>query len=205
MPNLSRDTKLTIGTVIVAALTVFGFTLRFMMTSVSPFRAHPSVVVGMKISDPTGYKWRASNKTLLLVLSVKCPHCENEVPFYERLLALKQHGQIGAQILAYFPFDSGPQVNEGFSRRLVALHKFSGTEMEFMRVEGTPTILIVDQNGIVKSKWVGELSDSEKEEVIRELDYTPNGASVSVLQSRQSIVQGRCRRCSENLASRQRG
>jgi thiol-disulfide isomerase/thioredoxin len=123
----------------------------------SSANAEAKLSVGTKLLPPSGYKWDAGRSTLVFVLHVGCPHCENEMPFYEDLVNRKRNNRLNAELVAFFP-DSKPEVDLAYSGRLVGLARITNVDMDSLMVGGTPTLFVVDSDGRVGSVWVGELS-----------------------------------------------
>lgn len=123
------------------------------------------ISVGVKLRAPNGYRWPSNASTLVLVLRVGCGHCENEMSFYERLLDLERTKDLRIHLVAFMP-NSETQIREAFAGRLVGLEKVAGAEMPSLKVRGTPTLILVDASGEVKSTWVGEIRPEEKQAMI---------------------------------------
>lgn len=130
-----------------------------------PERTKVHLSPGVKLSPPKGFKWRRDKPTLVFVLHVGCPHCENEMPFYEDILSLAREKKTKAELVAFFP-DSELQVNTAFYGRLVGLTRLTDVNMDRLMVRGTPTLFVVDSGGVVRSVWVGELTPAQERSVM---------------------------------------
>ena len=138
-------------------------------TSVQHPKIIESISVGTKLQAPKGYSWPADKPTLVLALRVGCKHCENEMDFYKHLLALEESNELHAHLVAFLP-NSDADVRQSFSSRLIGLKKIADVNIQSLKIKGTPTLFIVDQEGIVRSTWEGELPADKKQSMIRALE-----------------------------------
>lgn len=164
---MNQDMKARVIIFATVGLVVALFVFRFEATAYFP-ETLPKLMPGVKLPSPKGYRWNTAKFTLVLALHVGCPHCENEMPFYEELLRLSQQNKIHAQVVAFFP-DSKTEVAGEFSDRLVGLTKVTSVDLASLRVHGTPTGIVVDNVGVVRYLWVGELTSEEENSLILEL------------------------------------
>ena len=162
---MTSDTKLRIVTtlVIVSLATTVGIML--LRTPREVRGSFQEVSPGMILPPPSGYKWSKSQPTLVLALRIGCPHCENEMWFYDKLLALDRSQKPNVQLLAVLP-DSEAKVKLAFGTRLVGLTKLADVQLGPLHVPGTPTLILLDSRGFVQKRWIGELSPDEEEEVL---------------------------------------
>lgn len=107
--------------------------------------------------------WHANGRTLILVLSTRCHFCTESAPFFRRL---KERAGNGVKFLAVLP----QPVAE--SERYL-----SGEGLHFDEVlqepigktgaVGTPTMLLANQDGIVRRTWVGKLTPDKQTEALK--------------------------------------
>jgi hypothetical protein len=164
---MTVNMRIRIVTYALVGLSVGLLVLRFEATASFP-GALPILAAGSKLPSPKGYRWDLSRSNLVFVLHVGCPHCENEMTFYEELLRLSRDNRIHSRIVAFFP-DSEAQVGIAFPGRLIGLTKLADVDLAPLRVRGTPTLIVVDDSGIVRSVWTGELTADQKQSVIMAL------------------------------------
>lgn len=117
-------------------------------------------VVGTLIQLP-GVQYPPQRDTLILGISATCHFCQESVPFYKQLLA-KTHGRVN--VIAVMP---QPQKEaEAFLKAEgLSCDQVVSAQPSASGIRGTPTLLLVDSTGKVKSAWVGKLSDSAQQEV----------------------------------------
>jgi hypothetical protein len=116
---------------------------------------------GLKVQDG-----RLSPKTVVLALSTNCHYCTESAGFY-RELALQCH-QRHIPIIAVLPQEVAASrsylTDEG-----VTVDEVRQAQLSDLRVDGTPTLVIVDGSDVVKKVWVGKLSSSKEKEVLDQI------------------------------------
>lgn len=110
-----------------------------------------------------GINWKENRKTVVLYLSTTCRYCKESVPFYRRLLKERTNGS--AKVVALF---TQPE-NE--ARSYLDLHGIKADDvisssLRPLGVTATPTVLLVNENGIVSNYWRGKLNEEKEAEVI---------------------------------------
>lgn len=123
-----------------------------------------AVAEGTVFSSLPHYQWSSVPLTLVLALKVGCPHCENELPFYEKLVRQNDALSSHVSVIAVFP-DSAETVESAYPNRLLRIRRITDTDLQFLNVTGTPTLLLVDSAGRVKRVWKGELDEESRNAV----------------------------------------
>lgn len=126
----------------------------------------PRIPAGTKASL-TGVDWAKNGQTLLLVLSNNCHFCTESAPFYQRLTR-ETAGRPDIHLIALFP----QEVEEGrkyLDNLGVPINEIRQASPGSTGASGTPTLILVDANGVVKNSWVGKLSAPEESEIINQL------------------------------------
>ena len=136
----------------------------------SPFANTPSKQLmqrGKKISLP-GIDWTKSDRTLLLALSTTCHFCTESAPFYQNL---QSHKPANLRLIAVFP--QSVEDSESYLEKLgVVVSEVVQAQLNSLNVSGTPTLILIDKEGIVQNSWVGKLSNDEAEKVINQINGT---------------------------------
>jgi hypothetical protein len=115
---------------------------------------------GGKVNLP-GVDWQKNKRTLLLALSTNCHFCTESCTFYQRLA--KEAKTI--HLAAVFPqtVEDGRQYLDEHAIRVEGVHQIN---LDSLGVEGTPTLVLVDDKGVVINSWVGRLPAEEEAEVL---------------------------------------
>jgi hypothetical protein len=123
-----------------------------------------SIQVGTKISLP-GIDWSKSTRTVVLALSTTCHFCSGSAPFYQKLQQQKQNG---VSLVAVFP--QPVEDSRNYLNKLgVSVSDVVQSSLASVGVSGTPTLLLIDNQGSVTDSWVGKLPDDEQEKIIAQI------------------------------------
>jgi hypothetical protein len=120
-------------------------------------------LVGARVSVPE-VDWRANGRTLVLVLQKGCRFCTESAPFYQRLA--RESGPV--HLVAVLP----QQVEEarGYLRELnVPVAEVRQASFQDLGIRGTPTLLLVNGEGVVTGSWFGKLPPDKEEAVLGRL------------------------------------
>jgi hypothetical protein len=124
------------------------------------------VPAGAKVSLP-GIDWSNNNQTLLLVLQKGCHFCTESAPFYQRLVR-ETAGRGNVHLIAVLPqeTDEGKKYLDDLG---VAIGEVKQAQLDSIGVYGTPTLILVNNQGVVITSWVGKLSADGEAEVLSRL------------------------------------
>ncbi len=174
--------------VIVLAVVIGSVFLKDRFASSGP--APNEVKVGDQLPGLHAYNWKAHERTLVLALRNGCHFCEDSMPFYRRLAKLEQSNQIGGvHLIAVFP-DDPAIVRQVVETQQLTIEVLPGTELDQVKVQGTPTLILVDEQGRVSKVWMGELPAAEEAEVIAAI------SKASATESKQqSFLRAPCKTC----------
>ena len=124
------------------------------------------VPAGAKVSLP-GVDWSNNNQTLLLVLQKGCHFCTESAAFYQRLVR-ETEGRGSIHLIAVLP--QAPDESRKYLDELgVAIEEVKQAQLDSIGVHGTPTLILVNNQGVVMTSWVGKLSADGEAEVLRRL------------------------------------
>jgi hypothetical protein len=133
-----------------------------------------SNIVRTPVTDPIGHKlsipgvdWIRNQRTLVLALQTTCHFCSESGPFYQELV--RERGKFGnTRILAVLPQTVGE--SSAYLRTLgVAVDDVKQYTLSEIGVKGTPTLLLVDSEGVVTEAWTGRLQSLAEREVFGRL------------------------------------
>lgn len=124
-------------------------------------RFRPDSAGGPKVGDHfpklPGIAYDDAKATVALFLNTRCVACIQSLPDYRQLANEMAKGHQGARIVGIFGRESREQIAEyqalGFSLPMIQVTDFGA-----YKVSGTPTIVVVDNQGKVKDLWVGRLT-----------------------------------------------
>jgi hypothetical protein len=121
-------------------------------------------VLGKPVPLPS-VDWKHTHYTLVMALSTQCHFCTASADFYRRLLSTSDHNW---QAVAVFPQPveeaRGYLLDRGYSVPFVKQANFSE-----MGVLVTPTLFLVDDAGILRQQWIGQLDKAGEADVAHHL------------------------------------
>jgi hypothetical protein len=114
-----------------------------------------------------GIDWAKSGQTLVIALKDGCHFCAESAEFYRQLDkdgAVRKKTRFVAALPGSIP-DSQVYLN----RENVNVDEIRQTDLRLIGVRGTPTLLLVNSEGLITQTWVGKLSAERESEVISAL------------------------------------
>lgn len=110
--------------------------------------------------------WKARHRTLVFILSTGCHFCSESASFYAELL--KNQPQGDWQALAIFPQPS--ELATLYMRKNgYDIPNMRQVDLSALEIAGTPTLLLVDNTGVIRQQWIGKLSSKYEDDVARHL------------------------------------
>lgn len=114
-----------------------------------------------------GVNWAENKQTLVLVLRDGCHFCTDSAAFYRRL-AQESRARAGTKLVAVLP--GAVEDSRGYLDGLgVPITEVRRAGLGAVGVSGTPTLLLVNDKGVVTKSWVGQLPAEKEAEVIEVL------------------------------------
>ena len=129
------------------------------------------VAAGDHLPAIEGVSWGDHESALLLVMRKGCHFCEDSMPFYRRLAALRDGHQTGAYMVAAFP-DSAEDARGVIEQEKLDIPYVANVAGSRVNATGTPTLILVDRRGVVRQVWIGELQPDAEASVIKALKPT---------------------------------
>ncbi|HEY0097694.1 MAG TPA: hypothetical protein VGB76_01970 [Pyrinomonadaceae bacterium] len=156
--------------IIVVAILLSGVLVKRYIFSGNEAASAPAVdrriPAGTKAALP-GVDWAKNGETLVLVLSRDCRYCTQSAPFYQRLTRAAA-GRPDLHLLAVLPQEV--EVGKSYLNELgVSVNDVRQASPSTTGAAVTPTLILVDDKGIVKNSWIGQLATPEENEVLSQL------------------------------------
>ena len=130
-----------------------------------PQQAAPSRprLLGREVSLP-GANWQSAPVSVLLEISSTCPYCNASMPFYRQLMAARQAA--GAKIpVLVASADAVAVMQKHLADQQVSVDKVLHSPPEGFDT-GTPTVFVVDNKGVVKRAFVGQLDATREQQLL---------------------------------------
>lgn len=133
---------------------------------VAAYRAPRAVAAGDRLEAIPNLDWSQHRHTLVLALNTGCHFCEQSVPFYQRLADTRESSGGELEIVAVFPNDA-EMVQQFMTKDNLRIRSLAAVPLEKLRVDATPTLILVDKDGRVERSWIGFLSPAEELDLIK--------------------------------------
>lgn len=176
MTNISKKVELVadIAIIIVAILLISVLIKNYLLPS-NPRQSNSRIATVSQRQVETGGKinladvdWQKNGQTLLLALSTTCHFCSESAPFYQKLM--KERGG-NTRLIAVLP----QSINDGrdyLDRLGVSVDDIKQAPLSSIGVGATPTLILVNSNGVVGDLWVGQLPNTEEAKIINKVRQT---------------------------------
>jgi thiol-disulfide isomerase/thioredoxin len=166
------DPMLNLGLILFCVLIVVAFVRSgYLQSSASPDQPkRSSDEVGRKISLQ-GVDWSKSEQTLVMFLNTQCHYCQKSEPFYRELSSdATDHQKV--RLIAVFP-QPLEKSKEYLDHAGISVDDLRQPGSGDLKVKGTPTLVLVNGNGIATNQWIGLLSPTEEAEIMTRLGLKP--------------------------------
>lgn len=166
--KFTRTIELTTNIAIITVAVLLSIVLvkNYLLSGPGPDgpNAPPTVPTGTKISLQD-VNWAAQKKTMLLVLSDTCRFCTESADFYKKL-AQERAKHDDRRIIAVLPQEVG--AGQAYLNKLgVSVDEVRQSQLSDIGVRATPTLILVDDKGVVTGSWVGKLPAENEAEVLK--------------------------------------
>jgi|SRR5882724_7249490 len=162
------ETSTNVALIVVSALIIWSFATHSSVWLRRSTRAEDAIALGSRLSPPAGYSWASHSKTLILAIREGCVYCKNSVPFYKRLSDLREKSQMRAAFLAVMP-DSRETGSQFLTANNIGVDGMYSLPLSDIKVSGTPTLLLLDNQGRIEKAWVGQLPAAQENAVLAAL------------------------------------
>jgi peroxiredoxin len=154
--NLELSAQIAIAIAIVA---VAGVLVKRNLFPSSNLTRPPQINAGEKLNVPN-VDWEHNGKSLVFFLRKDCKYCTSSAPFYRQLIADANARNV--KLLAILP-NSLDDARQYLKSLDLAIDDVRSSSFAEYKINGTPTVLFVDNEGIVRRTWFGAQSDREGE------------------------------------------
>ncbi len=167
----SLDTSVNIAILVVCALAIFVLIPKayeaYQWLTMSRPAARQEVKQGDRIQQLKDVVPAGTSRALVVAVSPGCHFCNESMPFYKQLLDQRNQKSSPVKFIAAVP---------AAEAKAEEAQKFAGAgaqpdglvQLDFAaaKVPGTPTLMLVDNNGKVLGVWVGKLDEDRQKEVL---------------------------------------
>ena len=158
--NVRANIELTTQVVIAIAIVIAAGVLVKRLGFPEPASGRPpSISAGERLTIPT-VDWAQNKKTLVFFLKKDCSYCTASAGLYRQLVDDATRRNV--KCVAVFP--NTPEEARKYLQyiELPIENIYTGPLGDY-KISGTPTVLFVDNSGMVKSVWIGAQTAREQE------------------------------------------
>jgi hypothetical protein len=123
---------------------------------------HQTISIGSKLAVKDT-NWRSNGRSVVLALSTTCHFCAESSGFYQKVVRLAQQQHL--HTIAVFP-QPIPEVQAYLNKQGFSVDEIKQAELPSLNINGTPTLLLVDNSGTVSNVWIGKLSAEKEKELL---------------------------------------
>ncbi|HEX9943271.1 MAG TPA: hypothetical protein VGG03_14720 [Thermoanaerobaculia bacterium] len=165
----SLDTAANIAIIVVCAIAAVVL-IRNQFFPPRPPGAPPQVEKGERFDQLKAVVPAGTQKALVVAVSPTCHFCNESLPFYKKVIEHRDRKNSPVKFIAAVPAEQ-MKAEEGkkFAEAGVRPDGMVPLDFSAIKVPGTPTVLLVDNNGKVLDVWVGKLQGDGEEEVLEAL------------------------------------
>jgi thioredoxin-related protein len=164
--KFSRTIELTTNIAIIIVAILLGVVLvkNYLLSGPKPDASPPPTVpAGTKISLQD-VNWGATKRTLLIALSDSCRFCTESADFYKKL-AQERAKSNDVRMIAVLPQDVS--AGHAYLNKLgVSVDEVRQSPLNAVGVKATPTLILIDDKGVVTASWVGKLPPEKEVDVL---------------------------------------
>ncbi len=111
-----------------------------------------------------------TSRALVVAVSPGCHFCNESMPFYKQLLDQRNQKSSPVKFIAAVPFaEAKAEEAQKFASAGAQPDGLVQLDFAAVKVPGTPTLMLVDNNGEVLDVWVGKLEEDRQKEVLEVL------------------------------------
>jgi thioredoxin-related protein len=164
------DTVANIAIIVTCVVALALMVNRFFFNQPTAAGGPPQAEVGEQFDQIRQVLPAGSQKALLVVLSPTCHFCDESMPFYKRLIDERNQKGSGVKIIAAVPAEEAkaPEAQK-FAAAGVKPDSLVTIDFASIKVPGTPTVLLVDNQGKVLDVWVGKQDPGGEDKIIATL------------------------------------
>ena len=163
------DTAANIAILVVCAIAAFVLVRNHFFPQRPP-GAPPEIEAGEQYDALRGVVPAGAQRALVIAVSPTCHYCTESMPFYKRLI--DQRNQSGSQVKVVVAVPR-PEAQAEEAQKLaeggVKPDALVPLDFASVRVNGTPTILLVDNQGKVLDVWVAKQPKKGENEILKTL------------------------------------
>jgi peroxiredoxin len=160
MANIAKKVEVGANVAIIIAVVIIG--ILFVRNQSGRQQAAHEISVGTKFALQD-VNWTTKEKSIVFALSTTCHFCSESADFYRQISEACKERNI--RTIAVFP-QSAAAAEEYTKKMGLHFDEVRQASLSGLEISGTPTLLIIDNGGLVRNVWVGKLPMQTEKEVL---------------------------------------
>jgi len=161
MANTAKKVEMGANIAIIIAAMMVGVLFVKNYTGSRPQTAH-QIAVGTKFALQD-INWNTKEKNIVFALSTTCHFCSESAGFYREVSRVCKEQHI--RTIAIFP--QPVAAAEEYMKKLgVEFDEVRQASLSGLEISGTPTLLFIDNGGLVRNVWIGKLPTGSEQEIL---------------------------------------
>lgn len=159
--NKRLESVTNIAILIAAVIAIVVLVRNYLLSGAEP-GLPPQIAVGEKF-PLENVDWKGNGNTLVLALAPGCESCSESAPFYRRLSAELATQPVHMTAVLTGSVEEGREYLRGLNVEIGDVRQGS---FELLKIRGTPTLILVDEEGVVRNVWLGRFPPDKEQQVI---------------------------------------
>ena len=161
--NLRTNIELALNIVIAVAVVVIAGVVvkRYIFSQPTNFtlEQQKQLLMGTRMNVPN-IDWEQNGKSLVFFLDKDCVHCTNSAAFYRQLIEEASKRDVRSLAILQNPIEEAKQYVQSLK---LPIENVQTGSMSSYRIPGVPSVVLLDNKGIVRSVWLGAKPTRERE------------------------------------------
>ncbi|HET8889845.1 MAG TPA: hypothetical protein VFQ41_13150 [Candidatus Angelobacter sp.] len=160
MANIAKKVEVGANIAIIIAVVIIGVSFVRNHTGKQQPASH-QIPIGTKFTLQN-VNWKTNEKNLVFALSTNCHFCSESADFYRQIAQAKAKN---VRTIAVFP--QPVEAAQEYTKKMgIEFDEVRQASLTGLEINGTPTLLIIDNGGLVRNVWVGKLPTQKEKEVL---------------------------------------
>lgn len=156
--ELGAQIAIAIAVLVVAGVVVKRFLFSRPANDAS-FKQQEQMIMGTRVNVPN-IDWEQNKKTIIFFLNKDCVFCKMSAPLYRQLIEDASKRNVKWLAILPGPVEEGRQYVQSLD---LPIENVQTGSLSSYKLSVTPTVLFVDNQGIIKGVWMGAAPAREKE------------------------------------------
>lgn len=121
---------------------------------------------GQTFAQVPGIRYDSSPQTLFIAMNTHCHYCAESLPFYKQLADAQRTSSRATHVVVLFP-NQETEVMQYVQQNGLDLETIASVDFSALNISGTPTLILLDDDGRVLDFWVGKLPQEQEQQVVK--------------------------------------